>query len=186
MLGINVKVAAVADRKKLAQKFTQWHGAGRIDHFFELNEGLIRGGKCILHGPGDCCRPEQTPHIVTAGLPCQPYTGARFKGLDCSSRRGPAEGHPDFGSVDEFIEYLEVRQPHMFFVEEVKAFNQGAVSYMVKFTKRCARLGYSVRALQLNHNEWVNFPRDRTSANITAIVCSSREQATICQLRFYC
>ena len=67
--------------------------------------------------------------------------------------------------MEVWAEYLKRRSPSTFIVEEVPAFQdidqRKGVSYLYQFCNRCARQGYLVRVLCLNHNTWCDMPRER-------------------------
>ena len=62
-------------------------------------------------------------------------------------------------------EYLTVRQPHGFWIEEVKGILKTnpvtGKRYMDEVASAVANKGYSIRVLVLNHNTWIKLARER-------------------------
>ena len=142
---------------------------------FVENAAFLRGkGRCVAHG-GECEVSRLRPHVASAGLPCQPFTGAR-EHSGATPRTGPPSQHPAFATVmEEWKEYLEARQPDCFFIEQVPEFDTPdpkGVSYLKRFTRMCAAQGYSMRALRLSHGIWVELPRERRSFSVGIFICS--------------
>lgn len=164
VLGLPVRVLGCADSSPLAQRFSMKNGGIDMEHYFDENTSLMEGGWCIKHQRQ--CRPSaQRPHFTTAGLPCQPFTKQRSKN-DCTPRSGAPCDHPDFDSVLEFVTYLEKRSPESFLVEEVTDWDTSmpgnSMTYMQDVAARCAKKGYAVRAMMLDHSMWVqHVPRKR-------------------------
>jgi hypothetical protein len=158
------QVLGCADSSPLAQRFSMRNGGIDVEHYFDNNASLVEGGWCIKH---QChCQPSvHRPQFTTAGLPCQPFTKQRTQN-DCKPRSGAPSDHPDFDAVVEFVSYLEQRCPESFLVEEVTEWDtnmpDAATTYMQDVAVRCAKLGYAVRAMVLDHNMWVQqVPRKR-------------------------
>lgn len=163
-MGIPVDIMGCSDTSSLAQRFTLSHGAGAVMHLFDSNAAAIAGGRCLKHGR-QCVPEQQQPHIATGGLPCEPFSNQRTK-TAAGPRSGPPSTHPAFTVGDEFVSYLEQRRPHCFLVEEVTEWDslaaKGAASYMQQVARRCAGIGYAVRAVTLDHGDWVDrCPRKR-------------------------
>ena len=73
--------------------------------------------------PKDSCThdPSIRPHLVTVGLPCQPYSSLRWRSGNSDDQKN-ARSHNKFGCMQDFLDYLAARKPHGFILEEVKGF----------------------------------------------------------------
>ncbi len=117
------KCIAVCDKKKNAQTFMKLCHGAEVGRLFTDNEALIAGfGTCVLgNKPQRQAAPALTPCLVSAGFPCQPWSKGRTKNGNSSKTSRPS-AHPDYGiAMEQFPRYLHVRQPAMFWCEEVPA-----------------------------------------------------------------
>ena len=166
-MGIDYRCLGMADTKKASQKWIQARWGSQIHHLFVDNQAYISagGGKCLLHG-GKCSPDRVSPDVLVAGLPCRPFTTSRQKSGK-TSKTGCATHHPEYNIVmQQFIECLKARNPGGFIVEEVVAFAANVprlnTSPLKLFAKDCATLGYSVRAMELDHSSFLeSTPRKR-------------------------
>ena len=166
-MGVEFEVLGAADKKNAAKKWIVHHFSRRVKHCFSNNDAFVDGGGryCEIHQK--VCVPDQTtPDCTSAGLVCRPFSHARTKNL--SGAQGPPEQHPDYDSVfTGFGEYLDVRGPLCWFVEESDAFmevdKRHGKSHCAIFMQDCSKRGptYSIRALCLNHDDWIDLPRNR-------------------------
>ena len=102
---------------------------------------------------------------MTGGFPCTPFTQLRNK-KGKGAKQGAAETHPQFKNVMEDLpEYLRRRCPESFIVEEVcaisRALSKTGRPFLSMVVERCTQAGYSVVVLKLNHNDWIDVPRER-------------------------
>ena len=167
---MSVSVSACAEQKNLAQRWLMHNFGPQVPHIFHNNVDLsaeaATGAYCVVckrwHG-----RPQGRPDVVSGGLPCPPFSPQRTKKGEAGSREGPAESHPLWTTtMFEFSQYLEVRRPRMFWLEQVPGFNKslsslGNSSPLELFSEQCNRQGYSLRAIQLDHRISVKVVRCR-------------------------
>ena len=118
----------------------------------------------MLHNKA-CSVPAVRPDLAVAGLPCTPCSKLRQKTGNTAGTSAPAQ-HPAFSIIfEDWFSYLKFRRPRGFIVEEVETFatavdGQG-VSFLARFCKMCAKLGYEVRVLKCDHGIWVEISRVR-------------------------
>jgi hypothetical protein len=126
----NYVVASASDSKAVAQEFTK-HYSGDVGHLYATMRDQINGGgyclrhcrKCYLsEDPRFSSHPEgDRPDITIGSLPCQGHSRARFK-KGSGPKQGDVADHPGQATIEEFGQYLEMRMPHMFSVEQSKDF----------------------------------------------------------------
>ena len=67
--------------------------------------------------------------------------------------------------MEEFDEYLRVRQPRTFWLEQVPGFNKTLASLgaspLELFSEQCQKRGYHLRAMQIDHRIFVKVVRCR-------------------------
>jgi site-specific DNA-cytosine methylase len=168
-LGVKHRCLGVADRKGKAQKFLKHnYTEAQLGHLFTDNEHFATGmGECKLHKKVCCINPE-VADIATGGLPCQPFTKARLK-TGMSARSAGASLHPDYHTVmGGFREYLIQRKPRSFFVENVSDMettidSKTGYDCLYLFCKMGAALGYAIRVFKLDHLDFIEVPRLRTT-----------------------
>ena len=164
-----VRTVAVADEKESARNFLIHNFGDRIEHVFDKNNSLI-------HGIGWChkCKsrhrvPDVRPTCMIGGYPCQPFSKQRDSG-GRTSRTGRAEKHPLFDTVMKgFPEYFSSRRPKSFVLENVVNFSHMKlagragrnVTPLDIIIVECSAMGYSLRALQLDHSAFVAMSRPR-------------------------
>ena len=185
-MSIPATVLGCAEKKKTPQRFLLHNFGDKIGHLFTDNSAFLEGrGHCMVHNRL-CNVPAQHPDFTAGGLPCQPFTSNRMHS-GTSARTGAASGHPDFSTVmQSWSSYLHTRQPGAFFIEEVPDFNNESPdgdSYMWTFSQSCVKAGYAIRAMTMNHNTWVNFPRERTRVSKSCAIVVSHYVVTSCR---YC
>ena len=102
---------------------------------------------------------------MTGGLPCTPFTGLRNQ-TGTTAKTGRVVDHPAYQTFkSELLEYLKLRSPHFFWIEEVtqvtKINPKTGFTYLEDLAAECTNLGYSVRATFLDHVSWIDVPRER-------------------------
>lgn len=169
---MSVRTVAAADKKPHARKFCTLNH-GNLEHLFSDNSALI--GSCGAKGPDlcdvcssrrqKCTYNRETQHVdlVTAGLPCQPFTKLRQTNGNTADT-GSASTHSKYDVVfEDFFKYLSLRRPRGFIVEEVSDFTgrSDEACFLDEFVARAERAGYSAKALMLHADIWVALPRSR-------------------------
>ena len=156
----------ICERKKSAQRFLKFHFKGDCPHMFDENLALTaKTSKCFVCKRA-CVINKQRPDILSAGLPCQPFSKARRQN-GATPKTGSPETHPLWGtSMVEFCETLKARAPHVFIVEEVLGFAQPCehllgLSPAKALAKMVKKLGYGITAVELDHAMFVNMSRPR-------------------------
>lgn len=135
-------------------------------HIFKENSAFECGaGKCIMHPGGPDCRVPLRPDLSTHGLPCQSVTQWRQR-TGTTPRTSAIPEHPDHATVfDGFDQYLVARRPGGFTVEEVTVLEHidrtTGRPFLKQFCTMCARRGYAMRVLRLDHGVWVELSRLR-------------------------
>ena len=110
-------------------------------------------------GKGECVLNE-TPDILTIGLPCQPFSAARDR------TKCPPQSHELYSvTFTTFMEYIKGRKPKGFICEQVIGFNrmnqETGETYMTEFCSLVAEQQYAVRAHQMVAGDWSEAPRNR-------------------------
>lgn len=163
-MDVDAKCLGVADCKGFSQRWLKRKWSSVVGHIFADNQAFLDGhGKCVLHGK-DCKVSMERPDLVTGGLPCPAFS--RLRDRTKSHNRGKPWEHDSFHvTMVQFPEYLSVRRPRGFWIEQVETF--GAVdkssnrSFLHEFMRNCCSHGYAVRALVLPHDAWIDLPRTR-------------------------
>jgi site-specific DNA-cytosine methylase len=172
-MGMSWRTTAAADLKPHARQFIKFNH-DKVEHIFDNNLAMIHDD-LLQHAKCDVCsakgRPCDYKHgndpvdLLTAGLPCQPFTKLRQHNGD-TENTGDAAGHTKFSVVfEDFSQYLEGRKPRGWIVEEVPDFakpSKAGPAYLEDFTRRAELLGYSIKAVMLHAEDWVGLPRKRT------------------------
>ena len=159
---VQFRTLSASDRKVSARRLLATRGT--VEHVFADMADQIAGvGHCFIHSRQ--CKLLEAPDFAVGGLPCQPFSKMRSRN-GSSSKQGDPKAHPGFEAVTvTFKSYLEARRPKGFLVEEsvgmMAADRSTGESYLQDFVNSCAELGYSVRAVRLNHRAWCEMPRDR-------------------------
>ena len=194
ILDIPYRCLGVAEKKPKARKWLEQEFGEKLGRLYTANEAFIKGyGDDVLGGKrktGKGVKISRTkPRCATAGLPCQPWSRARSKN-GTTDRSSTAAKHPAYQTtMDEFPEYLRVRQPDQFWIEEVKEIAQTPfrpmedvklsgghvvddeddgettpLSDLWEFMHRCNAAGYAVRSWEADHAIFVDVRRPRTTA----------------------
>ena len=159
--------AHVAEKKAAAQAWILEHFSEDLAHGFEENDAFTNadGGYCFLHRR--VCRPEaEQADLMSAGYPCPPFSKTREKGGD-SARTGTADNHPELSTLmDGFPAYLAARRPKCFFLENVVELStlspRGSPhTFLMILMRRVSRLGFSCRAVIMDHGVFFAVPRER-------------------------
>jgi hypothetical protein len=167
-LGLHICTQAVADSDKLARRFIQ-HTWPDIQHVFEDNTALIdisaKDGRYCAICTKQCRTKLPVPDIASGGFPCTPFTKMRDQKGSTPATGKPFE-HPSYHVVmGQLPEYLKERQPHSFWIEEVETLRRNdprtGNTYLNQLAAACKSAGYELRAMLLNHNSWVDMPRER-------------------------
>jgi hypothetical protein len=165
-MAIPATVLGAAERKSAAQKFTLENHGLACGHLFTDNKAFVNGkGTCKLHKNKQCTVDSRKPHMASGGLPCQSLTRMRWTGGGAKGT-GPVHTHPDYESfASGWFEYLEVRQPQQWFVEEVMDIKRldarDGKTHLAKFCSGAAKRGYSVRAFDTDHGDYIEGCRKR-------------------------
>ena len=161
-LALPFEILGVADVKPVAVRFLcqRWKHVLAKSHVYEANNVYLHeSGHCHLHN-AMCPVAKTAVDIAVAGLPCKAFSALRVKN-GTSAKTKDVTSHPAFATVNgEFEEYLRVRTPGSFFVEEVLAFanadvSLGGQSHMQAWASRIAALGYNIRVLKFPLSLWV-------------------------------
>ena len=125
------------------------------------------GGKCFTCKSPLCTHGRNLrPDVSSGGFPCQPFSTARTRS-GSTSKTGPTSEHEFFNMVmSEFGQYLDVRKPRSFYIEEVKGFLTplkalGGRSPCDVFVADCMKRGYGCQVLKLDHRAFIKASRDR-------------------------
>ena len=133
-------------------------------HIFDGNQILVEGqGACHLHGRD--CKVPPPPDIVCAGLPCKAFSRLRCTSGQ-STKTSQAQHHPAFNAVQDFISYLSLRKPGVFWVEEVESFNSlkgrgQTETHLEAWCRAVTSVGFSVRVMRFCLSDWVENRRSR-------------------------
>ena len=108
----------------------------------------------VRHASFGCPADAPASEFLQAGGGC---------GKDAKNHGPTPVGQHDFKS--ELLEYLKLRSPHCFWIEEVtqvtKINPKTGFTYLEDLAAECTNLGYSVRATFLDHVSWIEVPRQR-------------------------
>ena len=181
VLGMDVHCLGAADSKRASRKWLMKHWSDVCDHIFERNECLSSGsGRCVKHRAGpagrysaQCSATSTRPDISSGGFSCQAFSAARYRGGD-TGNTGENHTHDKYAvAMDGIPEYLASRRPRCFWFEEVLGFCRrnvklGGRSPLDVVCEQCAKLGYSIRAVEHDASAWVNNTRPR----VFVIMCS--------------
>ena len=156
----------MADIKPVAVRFLcqRWKHLLGDSHVYASNSVYLQeSGHCHLHA-ANCPVSKKAVDVAVAGLPCKAFSALRQRN-GTSLKTQSVTSHPAFSTVnDEFEEYLRVKVPGTFFVEEVLAFgnsdkNAGGQSHLHQWAGRISALGYNVRVLKFPLSLWVQVLR---------------------------
>ena len=170
-MNIPFLVLSAAEAKSSGRRFILDRWGPKVQHLFSDNEDIIKGhGYCYVHNRQCKLDMQQCPDVAVAGLPCVAFSRLRTKNQgEQSEHLGPAEKHPAYEVVmTQWPEYLEVRRPAGWLVEEVDVFastkpqhsTKTAAAIFMEATSKCAD-GYAVEAQVLDHVQWVQLSRKR-------------------------
>ena len=167
---MDFETEAVAEAKNFARRFIRLNFP-QISHVL-VDQKLITDGAEGTTGKCDSCvgpcsfRPDLStqPDLLTAGIPCQPFSGLRWHKGAGANQRDP-RSHSKFGSIDEFLFCLEKRHPRGFILEEVlKIMAKDPTTgetFLNDIMAKAASLGYGCAALIMNGDNWNDVPRQR-------------------------
>jgi site-specific DNA-cytosine methylase len=169
-MGMDVRTVAVADKKNSARRFMHNHFPYEIQHMFSDVRALSDDQLdpiCEMCNKTDECTYDRTTliHLVTAGTPCQAYTGLRWQ-RGSGRDQGPVSEHSTFHIIQEFLYYLSIRKPLGFILEEVLGFlKKDPVTgrrWVDLFLAQVNKLGYAATAIRLGADPWISdVSRDR-------------------------
>jgi len=171
-LGIDFNILGAADRKSDARTYSMHNHGEHLGHLFFDNQAFIDGfGQCAKHcnpRTKETCQIDSTrPDLVIGGLPCQALTGFRQRS-GRTSKTGPAATHPAIEWIASgFKRYLLARKPFGWVVEEVdeiatEMHPETCQTWLQYFASEMSSLGYSVRAIKLDHSMFARMARSRT------------------------
>ena len=108
---------------------------------------------------------DEPADLVTAGLPCQPFTFYRWTGGH-TANTGKAEQHEGYyTTMDSFKINLQERRPLGFLVENTKTFmvrtNEHGQTFLQVFQEHASAEGYATCADENAASVWSETPRDR-------------------------
>ena len=171
-LRLPIRTTAAADSKVASQTFVARRWGKQLDAFFSDIDNLTnRHGRDILKDGTVTRLGMQPPDLVTAGLPCQPFTEFRNNKRSC-----PAHKHDKFAlTFDRFIAYIRRVKPRGGIVEEVQDFDRelsatefgpewiGVIprSWRRHFEKLLRDEGYAVIMVTLDNTIFIDVPRIR-------------------------
>eukprot|EP00929_Paragymnodinium_shiwhaense_P037685 TRINITY_DN20039_c0_g1_i1.p1 TRINITY_DN20039_c0_g1~~TRINITY_DN20039_c0_g1_i1.p1 ORF type:complete len:585 (+),score=94.11 TRINITY_DN20039_c0_g1_i1:139-1893(+) len=116
--------------------------------------------KACSFEPGDT-----QPDLVTAGLPCQPFSSMRQKKTGKTPGTGPPRLHKGFSMLRTLVQYICARRPRGFILEEVtKVLTIDPTtqeSYLKGMLSEICELGYGCAAAEFSAGSWSDCPRDR-------------------------
>ena len=152
----------VADSKTSAQVWILDHFDSMLSHAFVDNAAFTSGrGRCFKHGC-DCPTAGSRVDLMSAGRPCRPFSQARDK------TNVSVEQHPDLDTLMVGLPaYILSRRPRSFYFEEVPQLADlgpkgSACSYLALIGRKLSSLGYSVRAVKIDHKCFIRgVPRER-------------------------
>ena len=149
--------------------------------FTELSLVNAGRGKCFKHGC-DCSVPTTRPDISSGGFPCVPFSKQRnTKGG--TDRTSDASKHPQyFTTLEDLPTYLEIRRPRSFYMENVAMIAKelkslGGRSALDLLVEKIAPLGYSCKAIILDHKVFVRVNRPRLFLIIVHTDCGGQRAA---------
>jgi len=164
-----------ADSAKVPRRFVQdvWPD---LLHLYEFNSDITNFATSRPPYCWKCCGPctdkptkkdgVDRVDIMSGGTPCTPFTRFRFKS-GSTARTGSIEQHPDYEELMEGLPaYLEAHRPRSFWIEEVdgiilRIHAEFGKSHLQILAEKVVVLGYSIRALVLEHKVWMPIPRRR-------------------------
>ena len=152
-MGIPTECLGYADTKPLSRRWLihHWkHHGGRV---FRDCQAYIDGfGQCDLHKQCNCKVSSSRPHVAIGGLPCPPWSRQRQKNGQTQKTQDASKHPASYTVFGMFEQYLTVRRPYCFWIEEVDTFatatkNSGGESPLDRLMAICVKHGYSTRAL---------------------------------------
>ena len=160
-VGMNVTTQIAVDCKSAAAKWIACLRSDKYEHFFDKLEDVVQGcGACRVHGR--TCQVPSGPDLLTAGLCCQPFSGAR------DQRTTKPRDHPLFKvTFEDFVELMQKSKPNGFCVEQVLGFGRedadhpAGLSYLQQLVNLMADMGYSIRVFQMDASLWSEGERKR-------------------------
>jgi hypothetical protein len=161
IMGIQASTEVICDVKGAAQRSAACTRDGKFIHQFkDLNDIISGYGPCLRHGSSECPVPLE-PDLLTAGLPCQPFSVQR------DHRRVGPRSHRSFHLVEKFWLYIDFVKPKGMMIEEVLGFQRVDAadpddrSFLQQFAEDGARRGYAVRAVCAEAGAWGEAERRR-------------------------
>jgi site-specific DNA-cytosine methylase len=175
-MGVPFRLAAAAEKKVYARKVVAMNF--RPSHLFRCLTLLTYGptnaakekacsvGRCVEAKYCDFAQATAArPHLVTAGVPCQPFSAFRQKS-GSTAGTGPPKAHGKFFACLDFVEYVLARRPWGFIIEQVKGIldvdpSTGA-PYLEGILSPLAEAGYGSAWAVLDLGVWLTVDRTRT------------------------
>ena len=156
----------VCEKKVQAQTWISEHFAHLTTHCFDSNDSILGGGYCWQHKRQCVPANEERTDIMSAGYPCPPFSKQRDKS-GSTDKTSKADDHPELRTLmDGFPKYLRSNQPRCWFIENVvemaKVCPRGSLqTFLAILLYEVAQLGYSCRAIVLEHETYIVVPRRR-------------------------
>ena len=119
-MAIPVKCLAVCDPKPLCQAWVLGARSAlfsHAQHFYKDINGMATQGPCLWHPGRRACPIRQKSDFDFTGLPCQPFSMQRS-----GHARLPAQRHPAFQVMIDYLHWLDVSGLHGGCVENVSGF----------------------------------------------------------------
>jgi hypothetical protein len=111
-MGVPAVIHAAADVKKASTKYIMHNFGHCLEHYYDDCRGLLdnddKYGECrVCTPPWECTRYNDGAPVMllTAGLPCQPFTKKRWHGGQ-SAQQGNVKRHRLWQVVLDFLHYL--------------------------------------------------------------------------------
>ena len=167
IMDLRIRTQGAADQSKLCRRFLLSTWGQEIDHVYEDNDALIdpASAYCCKCGANCSAKDLPRPDLATGGFPCKPWTHLRQTNGRTPKTGAPCE-HPCYDTFTKGLpRYLSAKRPVSFWVEEVESIlrvnPKTGQPYMNQVCQACSDEGYSVRALVLDHAEFVQVRRVR-------------------------
>jgi site-specific DNA-cytosine methylase len=166
----------VAEKIPSASQFLSRTFAKRIDHHFKDVNDLVETTlvKCSWHGkkcsglcPKSMAGCTNRIDLVTAGPPCQAFTGRRSH-TGSTLKTGKVTEHPAFSlTVDFMILFMQTYRPRGLIMEQVPGLRNAddqarGGSWCTDFQHSLAALGYTSEVFTLSMQDWIDVARDRS------------------------
>ncbi len=110
-LGMRVNFTVASEKNHLALSVLVRHTDIRC-LLCDIDDHIAGHGRCARHGDDCPVPPAHDLDVVSAGLPCHPFSGQRVVRQGGEGRSGPAKVHPEFQiAMEKFHALISVRRP---------------------------------------------------------------------------